>query len=329
MSRIKFHSLASQFCLVCLYMLIPVSLFFVGISSSDRFSPFPDTTVSIIPIATSVSITQPVASGVAVDSGDGFDLDFSNIDQGYFMARYFGNENYCMLSVVNDEGVYYNYRMYPGDDWLAAPFSCGEGTYNVLLCEPLVVDGVESLAQIFSKLYKVVLIDEMSPYLIPNHYIQYDENSLVVQTAAAIAASSSSRAETVESIYEFVSDSISFDEDRLTYVQENFVPMSAPDVDQILCEHKGICWDSAIVLVVMLRSQGIPAQLACGDYSGEFHAWAYVYVGDVSGTDLKPDQEGWVLLDPTYGASFTGSIPSLIRASSPVSSNAYALEYQF
>ena len=61
-------------------------------------------------------------------------------------------------------------------------------------------------------------------------------------------------------------------------------------VDEVLAEGKGICFDYAALLAVMLRSEGIPTKVLIGTVTPEnlYHAWNSVYL---EGT--------WVWMDPT------------------------------
>lgn len=93
------------------------------------------------------------------------------------------------------------------------------------------------------------------------------------------------------------------------------LPANADAVDQFLfVDHTGFCEQIATSLVVMLRSQGIPARLAVGYTSGErnpftglfevrasdAHAWAEVYFPTV----------GWQAFDPTADVPLSGDPPA-------------------
>ncbi len=66
-----------------------------------------------------------------------------------------------------------------------------------------------------------------------------------------------------------------------------------PDIDIILDESTGICYDYSVLLSAMLRSQGIPSKLIKGycSFTDVYHAWNEVYM---------VDSESWVVVDTTY-----------------------------
>lgn len=94
-----------------------------------------------------------------------------------------------------------------------------------------------------------------------------------------------------------------------TYPYDYFPPPQAPDSDAVdeflFVDRRGVCEHYVSALVVMLRTQGIPARLVAGYGPGHYnavtgyyevrandaHAWAEVYF---------PTQ-GWVPFDPTPG----------------------------
>ncbi len=94
-----------------------------------------------------------------------------------------------------------------------------------------------------------------------------------------------------------------------TYPYDFYPPPQPPDsdaVDQFLfVDQRGVCEHFVSAMVIMLRSQGIPARLAAGFGSGDFnrvtgyyevyaddaHAWVEVYFPGY----------GWIPMDPTPG----------------------------
>ena len=78
-----------------------------------------------------------------------------------------------------------------------------------------------------------------------------------------------------------------------------------PNVDKVLAEKKGICFDYAALMTAMLRSQGIPTKLVVG-YTGDvYHAWINTFIpekGWVEGI-IFFDGTTWKLMDPTFASS--------------------------
>ena len=78
-----------------------------------------------------------------------------------------------------------------------------------------------------------------------------------------------------------------------------------PNVDQVVADKKGICFDYASVMAAMLRSQGIPTKLVTGYVApnNAYHAWNEVWVegkGWVKTGSIYFDGVSWTLMDPTF-----------------------------
>ena len=92
-----------------------------------------------------------------------------------------------------------------------------------------------------------------------------------------------------------------YDYNKAATVQSGYLP----DLDQVLAEKKGICFDYAAVMTAMLRSQGIPTRLVVG-YAGDvYHAWINTFIpqtGWIEGV-IYFDGETWKMMDPTFASS--------------------------
>jgi transglutaminase-like putative cysteine protease len=111
---------------------------------------------------------------------------------------------------------------------------------------------------------------------------------------------SNSVIESVERIFNFVTENIEYDFELAETVRSGYIP----DVDLILERGKGICFDYAALMTAMLRSQGIPTKLVIG-YVGELrHAWISVHTEEAGWINNIIRFEGnWRILDPTFAAS--------------------------
>ena len=103
-------------------------------------------------------------------------------------------------------------------------------------------------------------------------------------------------------VYEWVVTNLTYDFNRAKTVQPGYLP----DVDSVMAEKKGICFDYAALMASMLRSQGVPVKLVVGYTSqGVYHAWINVWSeegGWVEGM-IYFDGKIWKLMDPTYASS--------------------------
>ena len=102
-----------------------------------------------------------------------------------------------------------------------------------------------------------------------------------MKTAQEQVKTATSDLDAVADIYYYVTETISYDEEKAKTVPTGYLP----DLDETLTSCKGICFDYASLMAAMLRSQDIPAKLEIG-YSGKvYHAWISVYIKDVGWID--------------------------------------------
>ena len=95
---------------------------------------------------------------------------------------------------------------------------------------------------------------------------------------------------------------LTYDYEKAGTVQSGYLP----DVDKVLQEKKGICFDYASLMAAMLRSQGVPVKLVIGYTStGEYHAWINVWSEESGWIDsvIYFDGKVWKLMDPTFASS--------------------------
>ena len=161
---------------------------------------------------------------------------------------------------------------------------------------------------LYSNLYKetigVSLADEFRPFLYPNQYTWFTEDSEAVAKASELAEGASDGLDVITAVYNYVIENISYDEEKARTVQSGYLP----DVDETLESKKGICFDYAALMTAMLRSQGIPTKLEIG-YSGDvYHAWISTYLDETGWIDnvIYFDGKSWSLMDPTLAASNSG-----------------------
>ena len=231
----------------------------------------------------------PTASGETYYGDDSVSIDASNISDGYVMIRYTDRSEKAKAQITIPDGTVYTYTI-KGSDYNTFPLTGGNGDYTLKVYE-WVVDNSYALA--FSKDLSVSLSDEFKPFLYPNQYVWFTGDSQVVALGRELSDQSADDLDYVQNSYYYVIRNISYDTD---YV---------PDIDTILEEKKGICFDYASLMAALLRSQSIPTKLEVG-YSGEaYHAWISVYLTESGWVDniIEFDGKDWVLMDPTLAAN--------------------------
>ena len=116
-----------------------------------------------------------------------------------------------------------------------------------------------------------------------------------------LAAGKASDIEVIAAVYDYVVKNITYDHERAATVKPDYVP----NVDAVLREKKGICFDYAALMAAMLRSQRIPTRLEFGYAGDAYHAWITTYIEDqgwINGI-IEFDGVDWTLMDPTFAAN--------------------------
>jgi len=232
--------------------------------------------------ASAEPLLLPEASGTVMFQGNGVTVDASHTDQGYVMVRCEPSEMRLKARISTDEQTYY-YDLPGGDAYSVFPLQMGDGVYTVRVMEQVEND---LYAMRFGTDIDVRLSDETLPFLYPNQYVWYDTTTKTVQKAAELADGLSSDAEIAKHFYRFVVQNMTYDNQKAVTVEKGYLP----NVDEALETGKGICFDYAELLAVMLRSRGIPTKMLIGTVTPEnlYHSWNSVYL----------DGE-WVWMDAT------------------------------
>ena len=224
-------------------------------------------------------------------------IDISNTSQGYIGIRYLGNNRKVKLQLTKDAETY-TYNIQKKKSFSIFPLSMGNGTYTIGIFENI---STNQYSQACSETIEVKLEDENLPFLYPNEYVSYTRNSPVIRLSNQITEGSGDELEKGEKVFDYVTSTIDYDYE----LAENIPLEYIPDIEQVLKEKTGICFDYASVMSAMLRIQGIPTRLVIG-YAGDvYHAWISVYVEDKGWVDgiIRFDGESWTLMDPTTAAS--------------------------
>ncbi len=247
-------------------------------------------------------VLTPVASGDNVLGNETIIVDASHTEAGYIMVRYLGSNDKVKLRITGPNEAEYIYLLSGSGGYETFPFSCGSGSYQVQILEHADQD---MYAVAYSTDLSVSIQDEFSPFLYPNQYVNFTETSLTVSKGSELAKNSYSDLEVIEQIYHYVTEEISYDQEKAENVSYGYLPI----VDETLQSKKGICFDYAALMSAMLRSQGIPTKLEVG-YSGEaYHAWISTYIKEAGWVDniIQFDGKSWTLMDPTLAASNSAS----------------------
>lgn len=244
------------------------------------------------------TVSVPVASGTTTYTGGTVALDASNLNQGYLMIKYNGNNSKIKVQIAKGSGTTYTYNLNARDAYEVFPLTEGNGTYNVKVFENL--SGTK-YSQAFSKSVDVKLSNQFLPFLYPNQYVNFTADSQTVKQGLEVTKGTTDDLKKVELVYDYVVGGFTYDKVRARTVASGYLP----NVDSVLAQKKGICFDYAAVMAAMLRSQNIPCKLVVG-YTGElYHAWINVYTDESGWVDgmIFFDGSKWQMMDPTFASS--------------------------
>lgn len=256
-------------------------------------------TADAVSIKATSAILEPVASGVVVLSNEKAVIDASNVKDGYIMAASKGKtDKKLKLRITGPNKTVYTYNLNQEGNYETFPLSDGEGTYTVAVYENI---SGNKYATAYSTAITVMLTDEFAPYLRANQYVNYTADSDVVKKAAELVQGKTTDIEKIAAVYHYTVTNLTYDKEKAKTVQSGYLP----NVDTVLAEQKGICFDYAALMTAMLRSQGIPTRLVVG-YAGDvYHAWINTFIpekGWVEGV-IYFDGETWKLMDPTFAST--------------------------
>lgn len=247
------------------------------------------------------TLLLPEASGTAEKKNNKAVIDYSNVSDGYVMAKFTAASDKRLVVQTAGPTTTYTYNLTAGE-WATFPLSDGNGSYKVTVLEN-VTD--KKYAVVLSVTVQVTLKDEFAPFLRPNQYVDYATAAKTIDKAAELTKGESDPLKKVEKIYDFVVKTLSYDKEKAKTVKSGYLPV----LDDVLAAKKGICFDYASLMAGMLRSQGVPCKLVVGYAGKAYHAWINVWTEETGWIDgvIYFDGSAWQRMDPTFASSGKGS----------------------
>lgn len=264
--------------------------------SAETLAVIEDEAVPLYQKPAGSDVRTPVASGSVTYGNGRATIDASNTSNGYVMIKYTGGQSRIKIQIA--KSTTYTYDLNARNTYEVFPFTEGNGTYSIKIFEN--VSG-NQYAQVMSQNISVSLADEFTPFLTPNQYVNFSNGSAAVNKGAELAASAADEIGVVTNVYNYVINNITYDTAKAASVQSGYLP----NVDQVLAQKTGICFDYAALMTAMLRSQDIPTKLVIGYSGGLYHAWVNVYIDNIGWVDnfIYFDGHNWSLMDPTFASS--------------------------
>lgn len=248
------------------------------------------------------SITQATFDAASATTSAGVSIDISHLAEGYVAASA-QNANRLKLQVVCGE-MSYNYDL-PGDGTpIVAPLNMGNGAYAFRVMQNTSGNNYVEIARADAT---VTLASEFEPYLRPNLFCTYTDDSACVALARELAADAANEGDVMRSVYTWLVENITYDYDKAAQVSGT--TGYAPDPDATLEAKSGICFDYASLAAAMLRSLGIPTKIITGYVApdGVYHAWNMVYInGSWTSVAIRIDPNTWTRVDITFAAAGAG-----------------------
>ena len=224
-------------------------------------------------------------------------INITHINDGYVIFTYTGESDKVILQITQPDGSRYPYPVNTTEPQVITLVS-GSGTYQ---CDVFEHKGNNAYVTDLSESIDVVIKDEFTPFLYPNQYACYTDESECVKLARNISDHSDTDLTYVRNVYDYVIAAIVYDKELAKNINTNYIP----DPDATLQTRKGICFDYASLMTSMLRSQNIPTKLEVGYAGTAYHAWISVYIKDIGWIDniIQFDGKNWSFMDPTVAAN--------------------------
>ena len=248
--------------------------------------------------------TAPTAPGTLTKANNKATIDYSNAKEGYVMVRFMSSTSKQLrVLITGPSNVQYQYTLKQDATYDVYPLSDGNGKYTIGVYEQ--TEGNRYSTTVTATI-DVTLNDEFAPFLIPNQYVNFTADSAAVAKAAELTEDTEGVMEKVAAIYNFVILHLSYDRVFAREVTQGKHTGYLPDVDKVLANRKGICFDYAALMTAMVRSQHIPCRLVVGYAGKDYHAWIDVYnedTGEWVNTAIYFDGKEWNRMDPTFAST--------------------------
>lgn len=257
-------------------------------------------------------VRVPLSPGKDTASNDKALVDYSNSSEGYISVCWGETGKRVKLRMICGDKTY-DHDVAGGGVTEYFPVSCGSGTYKVQIYEQTEGD---KYAKSLETEFSVSLRSETSPFLYPNKYVYFAQDSDSVRKAAELCAGKNDEIEKLAAIFVWITDNVTYDTQLAATVKSGYTP----DPDSVLKKKSGICYDYASLVAAMTRSQGIPTRLVVG-YAADniYHAWNEVWTDETGWItpELLLSKKGYNIVDATFyaGSSNKEKIAAYIQNS--------------
>jgi len=239
-------------------------------------------------------------------------FDTTGLNKGVVAIAYNSDSNKRLKVMIEKSGKSMTYDLKNDGQTESFPLQMGDGQYKVSVLENT---SGNNYRYISTKEVALDITDDKKVYLASVQNIRWNSDMETIKMVSKLTKGLSTDSEKIKAIYNYVTNNISYDYDKLTKLSSTYVP----DIDNITSSGKGICYDYSSVFAAMLRSQGIPAKLVKGNSTNVegYHAWNEVYNADTG---------KWVIIDTTYDSQMKAA---KAKYSMEKSKAQYTMNYEY
>ncbi|PKM51512.1 MAG: hypothetical protein CVV02_06135 [Firmicutes bacterium HGW-Firmicutes-7] len=231
-----------------------------------------------------------------------YDVDFSYSSNGIVKVLLNTESNVKSKLVIQSGDETYIYNIANCIDYVNYPLQLGNGKYTVNIYENTTGTKYKN---VYSASGNVTIDSINSVFLASTQQVKWDATNLAVKLSQKLLADAKkdkiavtqnsqyelSEKEIIDTLYTYIVKNIDYDHEKIDRLTFDYIP----DIDVILQDKKGICFDYSVLLASMLRSQGIPTKLIKGQSTTTdvYHAWNEIYLSS---------ENRWIIVDTTYDA---------------------------
>lgn len=212
----------------------------------------------------------------------------------------------------NGKGGWHYYTGYKGKCKIKAALTYGNAEYVITVSSTMRHESTG--AHNFTK--KAVLtvnlknVSNTGGFLLSAGEVIFDSDMMFIKKANELSAGCKNDFEKVEKIYDWLTDYLMY-----AKTEDTCLGIYHCDLNKVYNRKTGVCYDYAVVLAAMLRSQGIPCKVVFGWYADTpvamGHAWNQVYIagsGSITSDKLSVTGNKWCTLDPTLSYGSRGEV---------------------
>ena len=180
-------------------------------SNSDTTNT-PDTQVSAGTRGSTPVAYIGSADGTETYGNDSVSIDTSHKEDGYVMVSYTGTSEKVKFQLTGPNDVTYTYNLHDGYE--VFPLTAGNGSYNMGVFEN--IEGT-TYSTLFTQSIEVSITDELKPFLYANQYVNFGTGSATAKVGEELAYTANNDLEVVESVYNYIISSFTYDYDKANY----------------------------------------------------------------------------------------------------------------